>query len=122
MNIVFEHEIRQRAYHIWVACGMNDGDAEQHWLDAEYAVRTEADAKLSAADAIAVAASPTKRAKVKAASTKVATAKSPTPKTSASKTSASKTAASKTAASKTKMASCKTVPHRTKAASIEAVI
>ena len=44
MDIAFEHEIRQRAYAIWVASGMNEGEAEAHWLHAERAVRTEADA------------------------------------------------------------------------------
>ena len=44
MDIAIEHEIRQRAYAIWVASGMNEGEAEAHWLHAERSVRIEAEA------------------------------------------------------------------------------
>ena len=65
MDIAFEHEIRRRAYEIWTACGMNDGEAEHHWLSAEHAVRSEAgEAKTASAKTGPVKAS---RAKAKAA-------------------------------------------------------
>lgn len=41
MDQAFELEIRQRAYTIWMAEGMSDGDAERHWLSAEDAIRRE---------------------------------------------------------------------------------
>jgi hypothetical protein len=30
-----ETQIRERAYHLWVADGRRDGEAERHWLAAE---------------------------------------------------------------------------------------
>jgi hypothetical protein len=38
MNISFEDQIRERAYHLWLAGGMADGMAHEHWLSAEQAV------------------------------------------------------------------------------------
>jgi len=53
--------IRERAYHIWVANGCRDGEAEQHWFAAERELLSESS---SAASATAVAArTPPKRSK-----------------------------------------------------------
>jgi hypothetical protein len=30
-----EHIIRERAYHLWVEAGRNDGNADAHWLAAQ---------------------------------------------------------------------------------------
>lgn len=37
--MTFEEQIRERAYHIWQAGGMADGQAHEHWVSAEQAVR-----------------------------------------------------------------------------------
>lgn len=86
MDIALEYDIRQRAYAIWVATGMNEGDAEAHWLRAERAVRSEAEAAIVSTAPIKGKA---KRAKVvaaaksKAAKTEVAAPKSTVTKTNA---------------------------------------
>jgi hypothetical protein len=36
-----EQRIRERAYHLWVADGCRDGEAERHWLAAERDVLAE---------------------------------------------------------------------------------
>ena len=38
MNTSFEDQIRERAYHLWLAGGMADGLAHEHWACAERAV------------------------------------------------------------------------------------
>lgn len=38
----FEEQIRERAYHIWLAGGQADGQAIEHWVCAEQALRGEA--------------------------------------------------------------------------------
>ena len=38
MDTSFEDQIRERAYHIWLADGMTDGMAHEHWACAEQAV------------------------------------------------------------------------------------
>ena len=43
MDAVFEQRVRERAYQIWKATGMDDGAADRHWLSAEQAVRSEAE-------------------------------------------------------------------------------
>ena len=30
-----EHAIRERAYHLWIADGCRDGNANEHWLNAQ---------------------------------------------------------------------------------------
>ena len=35
----FEEQVRERAYHIWLADGMADGHAHEHWVYAEQALR-----------------------------------------------------------------------------------
>jgi hypothetical protein len=42
MDTAFEHRVRERAYQLWVAAGMTEGSADQHWLAAERAVLSEA--------------------------------------------------------------------------------
>jgi hypothetical protein len=69
-----EHTIRERAYHLWVADGCNDGNADQHWLVAQREVLA---ASLGAVAHVTVepetAAKPAKKTKAKAASTKTTT-------------------------------------------------
>lgn len=36
-----EQRIRERAYHLWMADGCRDGEAEQYWLTAERDVLVE---------------------------------------------------------------------------------
>ena len=69
MDTVFEQKVRLRAYEIWLASGMNEGDAEHHWLRAEVSVRNETEVPTGAGKA-AAKAKPAKTATVKAASTK----------------------------------------------------
>ena len=38
MDVAFEQQVRERAYQIWQAAGMEDGFADLHWLSAEQAV------------------------------------------------------------------------------------
>jgi Protein of unknown function (DUF2934) len=35
MQTELETQIRERAYHLWVADGCRDGEADKHWLAAE---------------------------------------------------------------------------------------
>ena len=108
MDIAFEHEIRQRAYAIWVASGMNEGEAEAHWLRAERAVHTEA-------KAAAISTAPKGKAKpAKAVASKTAAVKGAVAKTGTVKTNVAKTKA--TATTRTNAA-----PRRLEAASVEAV-
>jgi hypothetical protein len=57
-----EERIRERAYHLWVADGCRDGEAEQHWLTAERDVLAE-----FAASAVSTEAAPKPRARRRAA-------------------------------------------------------
>ena len=67
----FEEQIRERAYHIWLAGGQADGQAIDHWVCAEQALRGEtADAepvviltKAAAKPRKAAAAKPAAKAK-----------------------------------------------------------
>jgi hypothetical protein len=48
MESALQDRIRERAYHLWVAAGRIDGQAQQHWLAAERQVASEMKPKLSA--------------------------------------------------------------------------
>lgn len=74
MDMAYEHEIRERAYAIWLAAGMVDGDAERHWLHAEAALRDEAVATrpLRRRAASVAAAGPAKAKPAKATPAKAA--------------------------------------------------
>jgi hypothetical protein len=41
MDTSFEQKVRERAYHIWLADGMSDGRALDHWARAEHVVAME---------------------------------------------------------------------------------
>ncbi len=69
-----EQAIRERAYHLWVADGCNDGNANSHWLLAQREVLA------SSLDGIAQAsppseAKPAKKTKAKAVTTKTSPTK-----------------------------------------------
>lgn len=63
METSFEQKVRERAYEIWQAAGMQDGMAHEHWCAAETDVRTMAEPTTKAR-----AAAP-RRAKTKVAAT-----------------------------------------------------
>lgn len=42
MDAAFEQRVRERAYEIWMAAGMEDGAADLHWQTAEQFVMNEA--------------------------------------------------------------------------------
>ena len=119
MDTTFEHKIRQRAYEIWMAAGMSEGDAERHWLHAERVVRNEAEVPTAASEtteftaaavpAKTAAAGSNKPAKTKVAVSKIGKAKIGKDKTGKDKVNGAKVVAVKTAA-----------PRRTKTASTEA--
>ena len=44
MDSGIEQKVRERAYDMWVAAGMEDGLADAHWLRAERAVMGESSA------------------------------------------------------------------------------
>lgn len=77
MDIASEQKIRERAYEIWVAAGMREGDADQHWLHAEQAVRHEVVMPRQRVKAATAKAAPAAAAKVvaKAGSSKPADTK-----------------------------------------------
>jgi Protein of unknown function (DUF2934). len=62
MDTDFEQKIRERAYHIWMAAGMDDGKAHDHWVMAERAVTCEAP-KAGKSTQVAEASKSTKTAK-----------------------------------------------------------
>ena len=39
MDMSFEDHVRERAYHIWLSGGMADGQAHEHWVMAEQAMK-----------------------------------------------------------------------------------
>ncbi len=39
MDMSFEDHVRERAYHIWLSGGMADGQAHEHWVMAERAMK-----------------------------------------------------------------------------------
>jgi hypothetical protein len=57
-----EQRIRERAYHLWMADGCRDGEAEQHWLIAERDVLAE-----FSVSAVTTAAAPKSRTRRRAA-------------------------------------------------------
>lgn len=63
-----EQAIRERAYHLWVADGCNDGNADAHWLTAQREVLASS---LSSIARVKVSeAVPATKKKAKAAATK----------------------------------------------------
>ncbi len=133
MDTTFEHKVRERAYAIWMASGMSEGEAERHWLHAERIVRNEAEmpsagsetTEFRAAAAPAKTASsagstkPTKAQSAKAGvantKTKAASTRSAAPKPAAGKVGKAKVDATKVAAVET------TAPRRMKSAAAEAI-
>ncbi|HEX2216823.1 MAG TPA: DUF2934 domain-containing protein [Xanthobacteraceae bacterium] len=57
MHQTLEHQIRERAYHLWLQNGCGHGEADQHWLTAE----REMLANFAASSRSAQAAKPAKR-------------------------------------------------------------
>jgi hypothetical protein len=57
-----EHAIRERAYHLWIADGCRDGNADEHWLSAQREILADALGNFArrTADAGAQAAAETK--------------------------------------------------------------
>jgi hypothetical protein len=51
MDGVFEEQVRQRAYEIWVDLGRADGQAHDHWIAAERALMQPAKPKKARAPA-----------------------------------------------------------------------
>lgn len=104
MDTPFEHKVRQRAYEIWMASGMGEGEAERHWLQAERVVRNEAELPVAAAANNAVAGSTMAKPVVAEATpaktgiAKVAKTKSAAPKAGKAKISGAKVDGAKTAA------------------------
>ena len=79
MHVSFEDQIRERAYQIWLAGGMTEGMAHEHWVSAERAVQAETAPKAMEAQSSNARSNPAqtvaaKTPKAKHASTKVATA------------------------------------------------
>jgi Protein of unknown function (DUF2934) len=69
-----EHTIRERAYHLWVADGCNDGNADSHWLLAQREVLASSlDGIARVSTETETAARPAKKTKAKTASTKTTT-------------------------------------------------
>ena len=52
-----EQAIRERAYHLWIECGQQEGLAEQHWLAAQRSILSAA---LGARDVAETPAKPKK--------------------------------------------------------------
>ena len=71
MDTAFEKRVRERAYEIWMASGMQSGSEDLHWLCAEQAVMSEGN------KACAKVAKPAKATKP-AAATKPAVSGKPT--------------------------------------------
>ena len=62
-----EQNIRERAYHLWVADGCRDGNADAHWLNAQREILASSlgsIARVTVSDA-APAAKPVEKAKAK---------------------------------------------------------
>jgi hypothetical protein len=71
-----EQAIRERAYHLWVADGCNDGNADSHWLLAQREVLASSlDGIAQASLESETAAKPVKKTKAKAATTKTTVTK-----------------------------------------------
>lgn len=63
MSISFEEQVRERAYQIWLAAGMTEGTAHDHWVRAEQAVTNESLTTRQRAEAGALATTRPSRAK-----------------------------------------------------------
>jgi Protein of unknown function (DUF2934) len=60
-----EESIRERAYHLWIADGQPEGQADLYWLNAQREVLTTSVESLAAATtADTVASKPAKKARV----------------------------------------------------------
>lgn len=80
MQPSLEHQIRERAYHLWLASGCGEGQADRHWFEAEREVLSvQQAAPLVAAPATpdSTAKAPRKPAKPRKGSTKTRAAKTP---------------------------------------------
>lgn len=77
MDMSFEDQVRERAYHIWMSAGMEDGMAHEHWALAEQAVVAEIKPakKAAAKKAVAVKAPAVRKTVGKTAAAKAAKAK-----------------------------------------------
>jgi hypothetical protein len=65
-----EEAIRERAYHLWIADGQPDDQADIYWLNAQREILTKSlgsagsETAASATDAVSVTTKPAKKAKV----------------------------------------------------------
>jgi hypothetical protein len=60
-----EHAIREHAYHLWIADGRPEGQADIYWLNAQREVLvTSVESSANAAAADAVAAKPAKKTRL----------------------------------------------------------
>ncbi len=74
MDAAFERQVRERAYLMWVASGMDSGSADKHWMAAEQALLNESEQRCgkttkpakSAKPRVAKAAAPRRSAKMSA--------------------------------------------------------
>jgi hypothetical protein len=48
MDVTVEHQIREKAYQLWLADGCREGRADQHWLIAEHELLANAFSSLQA--------------------------------------------------------------------------
>jgi hypothetical protein len=56
-----EEAIRERAYHLWIADGQPEGNADIYWLNAQHEILTTSANTITAVDT--VASKPAKRAR-----------------------------------------------------------
>ena len=114
MDTTFEHKVRQRAYEIWMASGMGEGDAERHWLHAERVVRNEAEMPTAPGGNKAAKNAVAGSTKAKAVIAKTVIAKVAKTKSTASKVGKAKTGGAKIEGVET------AAPRRVKTVSAEA--
>lgn len=95
MTSADENRVRERAYAMWLAGGMIDGMADDHWLSAEQEIRSEAGTPQMAERTAASASADGKPARAKAGVRKVGAVKVGAGKTGAGKTGVGKAGASK---------------------------
>ena len=91
MDMSFEDHVRERAYHIWLSGGMADGQAHEHWVLAEQAMKAAEPSSSSPRTTKKPAAKAKAAAKPAAAKIAAKTAAKPLAKTAA-KSSAKKAA------------------------------
>jgi Protein of unknown function (DUF2934) len=71
-----EQAIRERAYHLWVADGCNDGNADSHWLVAQREVLASSLGGIARVTVeVETTAKPSKKTKAKSATPKTTTTK-----------------------------------------------